>query len=92
MHRPAAKLPVPAQWQPPVERAIADLMARQGLSRDRVAVTRVEEAAWSAPDETTVHGLDIWLLAAARTYRYYAALTADQVVPVPAPDRVTGVS
>ena len=75
------RLPVPAEWQGAVTRALADLIARTGAPPAAVTVARVEEAEWrsrSPGTDTSPHrvdkGLDIWLLAEGRTFRYLVAL------------------
>jgi hypothetical protein len=71
------RLPVPSAWQPSVEAAVADLRERLKSPREAIAVTRVEEAEWSATGFAPgIRGLEIWLLARARTYRYRAVPAA----------------
>lgn len=55
------RLPVPGPWQAPVHTAIDALRARIDVPVDAVAVARVNEVEGIA-------GLDIWLVAAGRTW------------------------
>ena len=69
---PIEKLPVPGPWQPAVQRAQADLASRLDTAEPAVTVTRVQEAEWGG--EQAGQGVEIWLMAAGRTYRYRAIL------------------
>jgi hypothetical protein len=77
---PEDKLPLPGPWQAPVRRAIADLTARLGQPEAAVAATRVAEVEWwpetaAGTPPGPRRGLEVWLLAGGRTYRYRVELT-----------------
>lgn len=66
---------MPGSWQPAVELALEQLCARQGLSREAVAPTRVREIGWADDSGGAVEvGLEILLMAQGKTYRFRACL------------------
>jgi hypothetical protein len=73
------KLPVPAPWQGAVRSAMEDLRVALDLEPAAVAVTLVEPEHWVAADGARRAGLQIWLLAQAKTHRYRADLATGTV-------------
>ena len=72
---PSEKLPLLGPWQPPVRRAMEHLAGCLSVAPPAVTVTRVHEAAWTGDPEG--RGLEIWLMAGGRTYRYRAGLSPE---------------
>lgn len=80
------KLPVPGPWQARVRVAMEDLTSRLELPLHSVTVTRVDASEWSQAGhaEDPGRGLEIWLMAGGRTYRYRAADGSETVERDPA--------